>query len=239
MDNTDLIRPRILVYQDEDCNIMVDYLIYNGFQIILATEENVFDKIKEMDYDLCILCHYKSYNINDEELKLLKYTRKLDDKIPILMVSDKVGYNYIVEALNEGADDYIIRPYNINELIARIKALLRRYGIRTRRIEATYKIGDYIFNATDKILSINNIQIPLNNKQNKILSLLCAYKNEELPKKLLMQQIWSDDNYFNKRSLDVHMCALRNMLKMDSRIAIKTIRGISYSLIVNDEDNLM
>lgn len=239
MDNTDLIKPKILVYQDEDCNIMTDYLIYNGFQIALASEENALDKIKERDYDLCILGHYKSYNINDEELKLLKYTRKLDDKVPILMVSDKAQYNYIVDALNEGADDYIIRPYNIDELIARIKALLRRYGIRTRRIETTYQIGDYIFNTADKILSINNVQIPLNNKQNKILSLLCAYKNEELPKKLLMQQIWADDNYFNKRSLDVHMCMLRNMLKMDSRIVIKTIRGMSYSLIINDDDNLM
>ena len=79
----------------------------------------------------------------------------------------------------------------------------------------------------------------LNNKQSQVLALLCAYKNETLPKKILMQQVWTDDNYFNKRSLDVHICMLRNMLKMDNRVAIETIRGVGYSLVIEEDESLM
>ena len=236
--NTKLALPRILIYQDEDCKIMVDYLVYNGFQVITSTENNILDKIKEKNYDLCILSHYKTTDTS-MILKPLKFLRKSDNKIPIIMVSDKARYEYVIEAFDEGVDDYIIRPYNIEELIRRIKAVLKRCGVQVRGIEPSYKIGDYMFNTINKILTIGNVKTQLNNKQSQVLALLCAYKNETLPKKILMQQIWTDDDYFNKRSLDVHICMLRNMLNMDSRIVIETIRGIGYSLVVEEDENLM
>lgn len=235
---TESILPRILIYQDEDCKILVDYLIYSGFQIITSTEDDILSKIREKNYDLCILSHYKSADIS-MRLKLLKFLRKLDDKTPVIMVSDKASYEYVIEAFDEGADDYVIRPYNIEELIRRIKALLKRCGIRIRSMEPSYKLGDYSFNTVNKILTIGNTKTQLNNKQSQVLALLCAYRNEILPKKILMQQVWTDDNYFNKRSLDVHICMLRNMLKMDSRISIKTIRGVGYSLAIEEDENLM
>ena len=237
-DNTKLALPRILIYQDENCKILVDYLVYNGFQVITSTEDDILAKIREKSYDLCILSHCKTTDAS-MRLKQLKFLRKLDDKIPVIMVSDKVQYEYVIEAFDEGADDYVVRPYNIEELIRRIKAVLKRCGVRVRNIELSYKIGDYLFNTADKILTIGSIKTQLNNKQNQVLALLCAYKNEILPKKILMQQVWTDNNYFNKRSLDVHMCVLRSMLKMDNRVVIETIRGIGYSLIVEEDESLM
>lgn len=231
--NTTLESPRILVYQDENCEILIDYLMYNGFQIITSSENNVLSKIREKNYDMCIFSHYKTTNVNDL-LKPLKFLRKLSSKIPAIILSNKHTYDYIIEAFDEGADDYVIRPYNIEELIRRIKAILKRCGIRVRNIELSYTIGNYIFNTADKAIAIDNVETHLSNKLNQILALLCAYMNEVLPKKILMQQIWCDDNYFNKRSLDVHICTLRNMLKMDKRISIKTIRGIGYSLTVKE-----
>ena len=108
-----------------------------------------------------------------------------------------------------------------------------------RNKESSYEIGDYLFNTIDKILTIGDVKTQLNNKLSQVLALLCAYKNETLPKKILMQQVWADDNYFNKRSLDVHICMLRNMLKMDSRVVIETIRGVGYSLVVEKDESLM
>lgn len=236
--NTKLALPRILIYQDEDCKILVDYLVYNGFQVITSTEYDILIKIREKNYDLCILSHYKTTDAF-MRLKPLKFLRKLDDKIPVIMVSDKTRYDYVIEAFDEGADDYVIRPYNIEELIRRIKAVLKRCGVRVRSIEPSYEIGDYLFNTVDKILTIGNVKTRLNNKQSQILALLCAYKNEILPKKILMQQVWTDDNYFNKRSLDVHMYMLRSMLKMDNRVAIETIRGAGYSLVIKEDESLM
>lgn len=237
-DNTRLALPRILIYQDEDCKILVDYLVYNGFQVITSTEYDILIKIREKDYDLCILSHYKTTDAS-MRLKPLKFLRKSDDKIPVIMVSDKARYEYVIEAFDEGADDYVIRPYNIEELIRRIKAVLKRCGVRVRRIEPSYEIGDYLFNTVDKILTIGDVKTRLNNKQSQILALLCAYKNEILSKKILMQQVWTDDNYFNKRCLDVNICMLRNMLKMDNRVAIETMQGVGYSLVIEEDESLM
>ena len=225
--------PRILVYQDEDCSVMTDYLQFYGFEVITSTEADILYKIKEKNYDLCILGHYKTSLPGD--LRLLKALRKTDHKTPVIMVSDRSRYEFIIDAFDAEADDYIIRPYNLEELIRRIKAILRRCGVKVRTIELSYKIGNYTFDTEKNILSINGVETKLTNKESKTLSLLCAYKNEILPKKILMQQVWADDNYFNKRSLDVHMCLIRNYLKMDNRIVIETKRGIGYSLVVNEE----
>lgn len=233
-----LALPRILIYQDEDCKILVDYLVYNGFQVITSTEYDIQAKIREKNYDLCILSHYKTTDAF-MELKLLRFLRKSDDKTPVIMVSDKARYEYVIEAFDEGADDYVIRPYNIEELIRRIKAVLKRCGVRVRSIKPSYEIGDYLFNTVDKILTIGDVKTRLNKKQGQILALLCAYKNETLPKKTLMQQVWTDDNYFNRRSLDVYMCMLRNMLKTDSRVVIETARGVGYSLVIEEDESLI
>lgn len=225
--------PRILVYQDEDCSVMTDYLQFYGFEVITSTEADILHKIKEKNYDLCILGHYKTSLPGD--LRLLKTLRKTDRRTPVIMVSDQSRYEFIIDAFDAEADDYIIRPYNLEELIRRIKAILRRCGVKVRAIELSYKIGNYTFGTEKNTLSINGVETKLTNKESKTLSLLCAYKNEILPKKILMQQVWADDNYFSKRSLDVHMCLLRNYLKMDKRIVIETKRGIGYSLVVNEE----
>ena len=225
--------PRILVYQDEDCSVMTDYLQFYGFEVITSTEADILHKIKEKNYDLCILGHYKTSLPGD--LRLLKALRKTDHRTPVIMVSDQSRYEFIIDAFDAEADDYIIRPYNLEELIRRIKAILRRCGVKVRAIELSYKIGNYTFDTEKNTLSINGVETKLTNKESKTLSLLCAYKNEILPKKILLQQVWTDDNYFNKRSLDVHMCFLRNYLKMDKRIVIETKRGIGYSLVVNKE----
>ena len=231
--NNQVALPRILVYQDEDCSIMTDYLQFYGFDVITSTEEDIIPKIKSCNYDLCILSHYKANLPGD--LRLLTALRKVDNKAPVILVSDQSRYEYILDAFDAGVDDYVIRPYNLEELIRRIKAVLKRCGVKVRAIELTYQIGKYVFNTEDNTLVINGAETKLTSKESKTLALLCAYQNELLPRKVLMQHVWTDDNYFNKRSLDVHMCNLRNYLKMDKRISIETRRGVGYSLVIEEE----
>lgn len=232
--NIQTLLPRILVYQDEDCSILVDYLIFYGFNVITTSEENVLKKLRESNYDLCILDHFKA-NIPGD-LKLLYFLRRINKKMPVIFVSGLFDYSYIIEAFNSGVDDYITRPYNLEELICRVKALLKRCGVKTRGIEQTYKIGDYIFDTEANILKLNSVEIKLTAKESKTLALLCAYKNDLLSKEILLHGIWKDDNYFNKRSLDVHICNLRKYLNQDNRIKINTIRGLGYSLVIDGED---
>ena len=224
--------PRILVYQDEDCSILVDYLVFYGFKVINTSEENVLKKLREGNYDLCILGHFKA-NIPGD-LKLLHFLRKINKKMPVIFVSDLFDYSYIIEAFNSGADDYVVRPYNLEELICRVKALLKRCGVKVRSIERAYRIGNYTFDTEANTLKLNSTEIKLTAKESKTLALLCAYKDELLSKEILLHSIWKDNNYFNKRSLDVHICHLRNYLNRDSRIKIDTIRGLGYSLAIQE-----
>lgn len=226
--------PRILIYQDEDCSILVDYLTFYGFSVINTSEENVLKKLREGNYDLCILGHFKA-NIPGD-LKLLHFLRKINKKMPVIFVSDLFDYSYIIEAFNSGVDDYVVRPYNLEELICRVKALLKRCGVKVRSIEQAYRIGNYAFDTEANTLKLNSVEIKLTAKESKTLALLCAYKNELLSKEILLHGIWKDNNYFNKRSLDVHICHLRNYLNQDNRIKINTIRGLGYSLVIDEED---
>lgn len=224
--------PRILVYQDEDCSILVDYLVFYGFKVINTSEENVLKKLRDGNYDLCILGHFKASVPGD--LKLLHFLRKINKKMPVIFVSDLFNYSYIIEAFNSGADDYVVRPYNLEELICRVKALLKRCGVKVRSIERAYRIGNYTFDTEANILKLGSAEIKLTAKESKTLALLCAYKDELLSKEILLHSIWKDNNYFNKRSLDVHICHLRNYLNQDSRIKIDTIRGLGYSLAIQE-----
>ena len=224
--------PRILVYQDEDCSILVDYLVFYGFKVINTSEENVLKKLRDGNYDLCILGHFKANVPGD--LKLLHFLRKINKKMPVIFVSDLFNYSYIIDAFNSGADDYVVRPYNLEELICRVKALLKRCGVKVRSIERAYRIGNYAFDTEANTLKLNSTEIKLTAKESKTLALLCAYKDELLSKEILLHSIWKDNNYFNKRSLDVHICHLRNYLNQDSRIKIDTIRGLGYSLAIQE-----
>lgn len=224
--------PRILVYQNKDCDVLIDYLTFYGFNVISTSDEDVLKKLRGNNYDLCILDHFNAGAQDD--LKLLHFLRNTNKKKPVIFVSSLFGYSHIIDAFNSGVDDYVVRPYNLEELVCRIKALLKRCGIKVRSIERTYEIGRYVFDTEMGVLKLDSAEIKLTAKESKTLALLCAYMNELLPKETLLHSVWTDDNYFNKRSLDVHLCHLRNHLSQDKRIKINTIRGLGYSLVVED-----
>ena len=227
-------QPKILVYQDEDCSIMVDYLIFYGFDVITSNKEDIISKIKNGGYDLCILSHYKSVHIGN--LSLLKILRKVDKSTPVIMVSDLSKYQFIIEAYDEGADDYIVKPYNLEILVRKINITLKRRGIKTRTIQNAYQLGNYSFDVLNDTLTIDNTKIKLPAKETQLLALLCAYEGEVLQTSIIMQRLWrGENNYWNRRSLDVNMCHLRNYLKMDERISIVTKRALGYSLVIREE----
>lgn len=226
------IRPTILVYQDEDCSTLIDYLSFYNFNVIASSENDVFEKLRKDNYDICILGHLKS-DIPDD-LKMLKYARKVKPKVPIIFISSVDDYPHIIDAFNAGTDDYIIRPYNLEELICRVNALLKRCRAQIRILDAIYEIGKCIFNAETGVLTLssNNTEIKLVGKAKRVLSFLCAYKGNVIPRAILLNSIWGVDDPFVKRSLDVYICRLRNIFKYEN-IKIEYSRKEGYSLVVN------
>lgn len=219
--------PSILIFQNSGQDVIVEYFKFNGFKVIEATESDVVQKIKEADYQLAILDYYKEPN----NLKLLNITRKFDENRPIIMVTENAEFAHVIKAFREGADDYVVRPCNVEELVCRVNAVLRRCKADSRIIEPFYQLGDLRFDVENHILVRGkDFAMSLNGKESKTLAILCAYKNEVVPGVFLLKKVWFDDNKFNKRSLDVHMCRLRKYLAFVPNIKIETVRGYGYSL---------
>lgn len=221
--------PRILIYQNGDIDTLKDYLAINGFQVNCATTNDVLSKLRERDFDLCILDRGAS---TDEPLGALNFIRSIDTKVPIIFLSEDSDYASIIKAFDAGVDDYVTKPYNIEEFIRRVRALLRRCGIKIRSIEPTYNIGSYVFDTKAQTLKLGDITTTLTPRESGALALLCAYKNEVLPKEILCRNLWRDDNYFVRRSLDVHICMLRKHLNQDEHVKISTVRGAGYALTI-------
>ena len=222
-------KPKILIYQNEDTSLLIEYLQANDFAVVSKTFPGIEDALAEKDFDLCILDYY--LNASDR-LKLLRLATAAEDNKPIIFLSREATYENIVTALTEGADDFIALPCNFAEVIARIQALLRRSGIQIRSIEKVYNIGNTVFDTQTNLLVVNTLKVKLTKKEARIMTILCAHKNEVVSRSLIVKYGWQKDNYFNRQVLHVYMTKLREYLQADTSLDIKTIYGEGYSLCV-------
>ena len=140
------------------------------------------------------------------------------------------------EAFNLGGDDYITKPFRIEELLLRINALLKRatnQGKNTPEQQDKFEIGDYLFDYTAQVIKKDGIQQKVSTKEAELLRLLCIKKNNVLTREEALLSIWHDDNYFNGRSMDVFLSKIRKYLKDDEKVEILNVHGKGYKLVVN------
>ena len=152
------------------------------------------------------------------------------------MLSAKSEDTDKIIGLNFGADDYITKPFSMEELVLRIEAILRRVRGKKSKESTQYKIGRFMFDTQKQLLTIGDKQTKLTTKENELLALLCSHANEILQRDFALKTIWIDDNYFNARSMDVYITKLRKHLKDDDQIEIINIHGKGYKLITPEED---
>ena len=151
--------------------------------------------------------------------------------VPIIFLTASDQEISIVRGLDMGADDYITKPFSMEELTFRIEAILRRVRGKRNKESNIYKIGRFTFDTQKQILAIDGKQTKLTTKESELLGLLCAHANEILQRDFALKTIWIDDNYFNARSMDVYITKLRKHLKEDDSIEIINIHGKGYKLI--------
>ena len=160
---------------------------------------------------------------------LAKEIRLENKKIPILFLTAKSQTADVLEGFNHGGNDYLKKPFSMEELIVRIKSLLNRIELKTN-ID-TIKIGEYSFNLTKQTLEYTSEIEQLTHREAQLLFHLFKKKNEVLDRTFILNKLWGNDNFFNARSMDVFISKLRKKLKKDDSLQIINIRGFGYKLI--------
>jgi DNA-binding response OmpR family regulator len=160
---------------------------------------------------------------------LAKEIRIENNQIPIIFLTAKSQTKDVLEGFNHGGNDYLKKPFSMEELIVRMHSLLSRNTLKVN--ENAIKIGNYIFNYTKQTLVYNSESTLLTHRESELLFLLTQKKNEISDRTYILKKLWGDDDFFNARSMDVFITKLRKKLKNDENIQIVNVRGYGYKLI--------
>ena len=232
---------KILLVEDDQNfgDVLRSYLEMHDFDVTLATDgEAGLEKYNQGKYELCI---FDVMMPKKDGFTLAQEIREKDKQTPIIFLTAKTLKEDVVEGFKIGADDYITKPFNSEELLLRVQAILKRSNSEVDEKEdiKEFDIGDYHFNYPLRILTHKNAEgeskDKLSPKEAHLLRLFCLYKNDVLPRSVALTKIWGDDNYFTARSMDVFVTKLRKYLKKDTNLEIVNIHGNGFRLIDRTE----
>ena len=213
-------KTRILLCEDEENIGMLlrEYLQAKGYYAELCPDGDAgYKAFLKGKFDICVLDVMMPIK---DGFTLAQEIRAVDADIPIIFLTQKTMNEDILEGFKIGADDYITKSFSMEVLVARIETILRRVRGKKYKENAMYKIGRFQFDTQKQVLSIDGNQTKLTTKESELLGLLCAHRNEILQRDYALKTVWSDDNYFNARSMDVYITKLRKHLKADENIEI-------------------
>jgi len=220
---------RILLVED-DVNLgslLRDYLKAKGYITTLEQDgEKGYRAFKKEHFDLCLLDIMLPVK---DGFTLAKDIRIQNPDIPIIFLTAKSMKTDVLEGFRAGADDYMTKPFSMEELLLRIEAILRR-TVRTEP-PSTYTLGKYTFDANKQLLTSPDKVINLTTKESDLLKLLCQCPNQVLERNYALKSIWKDDNYFNARSMDVYITKIRKHLSDEPGIQILNVHGKGYKLL--------
>ena len=222
----------MLAEDDENLGTLLrEYLMAKGLNTdLFVNGELALDGFKNSKYDLCILDVMMP---KMDGFTLAREIRKTNSQVPFIFLTAKSLKDDVIEGFTVGADDYITKPFSMEELLFRIKAILRRTSSNhVSEANEKFAIGDYTFDSQKQILKMGEKEQKLTTKESDLLKLLCNNMNNVLERNFALRTIWQEDSYFNARSMDVYITKLRKYLKEDPSIQILNIHGKGYKLIV-------
>jgi DNA-binding response OmpR family regulator len=226
---------KLLVVEDDPNlgDILKEYLEMKGYEPTLCRDgEEGWNKFKKDKYDLCLLDIMMP---KKDGFTLAKEIKKVQENLPILFLTAKNQKDDIIEGLKIGADDYITKPFSMEELLLRINAILRRTK-KSDEVTAlkVYNFGDFMLHYDEQVLEGPNGKQKLTSKENELIRILAADINTLVNRSQALKQIWGDDSYFNARSMDVYLSKIRKLLRDDPKVQIITVHGEGFKLIVSE-----
>lgn len=226
----------LLCEDDENLGMLLrEYLQAKGYETLLCPDgEAGYRAFTSTHFDICVLDVMMP---KKDGFELARDIRLQSQDVPIIFLTAKTMKEDIVEGFGIGADDYITKPFSMEELTLRIEAVLRRVKGNRNEDKDIYEIGRFIFDTKKQILTLDGVQSKLTTKESELLTLLCAKNGDVLPRDYALKSIWIDDNYFNARSMDVYITKLRKHLKADPNVEIINIHGKGYKLVTSNQNN--
>jgi DNA-binding response OmpR family regulator len=228
------IKNRILLAEDDENlgSLLQEYLQAKNYEADWVTNgEKAFRYFEQFHYDLCLLDVMMPIK---DGFTLASEIRMVNRDIPIIFLTAKSMKEDVLEGFSLGADDYLTKPFSMEELLFRIEAILRRTrGARSGETNV-WKIGSFTFDANKQKLTGTGTEQKLTTKESELLSLLSNNINKVLERNFTLKAIWIDDNYFNARSMDVYITKLRKYLKADPNVQIINVHGKGYKLVVDE-----
>lgn len=226
------IKRIILAEDDENLGLLLKtYLISKGFEVLLAVNGNqALDLYSENKPEVGAILLDVMMPEKDG-YTVAKEVRMIDKMVPIIFITAKGLNEDKLKGFDLGADDYITKPFSMDELLARINAVIRRANTDDV-ISATVTIGKFQYEPNQSKLIYEGVIRKLTTKENSLLRLLVENRNQVMDRQETLRAIWGDDNYFNGRSMDVYIAKLRKLLSQDPNIEILNIHGVGFKLIV-------
>ncbi|WP_346856631.1 response regulator transcription factor [uncultured Draconibacterium sp.] len=222
----------LLAEDDENLGLLLkEYLVAKGFDADLYPDgEAAYKGFMKEHYDICILDVMMP---KKDGFTLAKDIKIVNAEIPVLFLTAKNMKEDVLEGFKLGADDYITKPFSMEELIMRIEAILRRTSQEGQAsTQQVFTLGKFTFDTRKQTLSDDDDSVKLTTKESDLLKLLCQNANKVLERNYALKSIWIDDNYFNARSMDVYITKLRKHLKDEPTVEIINVHGKGYKLIV-------
>ena len=227
---------KILLAEDDKNlgNVLRSYLEVKGFETTLCVNgQEAMNAYEKGNYGFCIVDVMMPVK---DGFTLVQEIREKDKSIPVLFLTAKSMQEDKLRGFEVGADDYLTKPFSMEELLVRIQAILRRAQERKggEIQNNVFKIGDYIFDFNRQLLKLDGTDDQkLTSKEAALLRLLAMHINDVLDRSFALKEIWNDDSYFNARSMDVYVTKLRKFLRGDKSVELINVHGIGFKLVTN------
>jgi len=228
-------KKNILLVEDDHNfgSILNDYLKLHSYKTTLARNGvEGLEKFKKQIYDMCILDVMMPFK---DGFTLAEEIRQIDNQIPLIFLTAKSLKDDMIRGFKIGADDYLVKPFDSEVLLLKIKSIFRRKFIENSKKESKieYTFSDFTFNSKLRTLQFRSEdEITLSPKESKLLNLLLENLNDLTSREEALLKIWNDDNYFTSRSMDVYVTKIRKYLKLDPKISIENIHGKGFKMNV-------
>ncbi|WP_143307728.1 response regulator transcription factor [Chitinophaga vietnamensis] len=234
------MKPTVLLVEDDQffAKVVKRHIERAGYEVVPCYDgQEGWERFQQRDFDLCVLDIVMP---RKDGFQLTKDIRSLDPHVPIIITSSRYMEQDRIQGFDCGADDYLVKPFNMQEFLLRLDVFIKRSRLLHSEKKVTYKVGNLIFDYQQCSIRFteSDITVQLPPKESDLLKYLCENPNKRLKRDQIMSCVWGNDDSFNKRTMDVYLTRLRRYISPDPTVSVETYHGKGIMFITNEADRI-